>query len=302
MSVADDAYQAIQKAFDAPWPGPRGDRIVLGHDDLRATVYPADGCRIASLTAFGYEVLRSYTPERRGFQYGCFPMVPWVGRVRNGILHHGGQDHHLPVNKPPHAMHGMACFGPWDCVEASGTSALFRLRLTSPWPWSGQVTQRFSITDTALDVDVTIESDGQTFPAAAGWHPWFRKWLGRAEDPTPVTAGPQDEALRVRFAADWQEEPDDNELYTGRRIAPQAGPYDDCFGFNGAMSATLDWPDKLTLDMSSPTSTMVVFDKQPDATCVEPLSGPPNGVNTAPTLVSPAQPLRLSTRWLFTKR
>lgn len=109
-----------------------------------------------------------------------------------------------------------------------------------------------------------------------------------------------DEQLRVTFNANWQEEPGDNELPTGRRIAPRPGPWDDCFGFDNGMSAELLWPGKVRLAMSSKAPSMVVFDKQPDAACVEPLSGPPNCVNTAPTVVMKDAPLFIESRWEIT--
>ncbi|SBW12177.1 Aldose 1-epimerase [uncultured Alphaproteobacteria bacterium] len=291
MAVSElSPYLAVRAAFDAPWPGPRGPRIVLRNADLAVTIHPEDGCRMTSLTAFGFELLRPWMPQRRAFQYGCFPMIPWVGRMAGGRLRCGGADYRLPVNKPPHALHGMACFGPWRIVETSPEAAECAVDLGDPWPWPGVATQRFELRSDTLTISLSVAAERDSFPAAAGWHPWFRKWLG--DD-----AGPAAEKLAVAFSADWQEEPGDDELPTGRRIAPRPGPWDDCFGFVGPMSARLVWPDRLRLDMSSPAHAMVVYDKQPDAACVEPLSGPPNGVNTQPFPVSPGAPLVVTTRW-----
>ncbi|HXP97763.1 MAG TPA: hypothetical protein VN809_13700, partial [Telmatospirillum sp.] len=253
----DPSYLAVRKAFDAPWPGPRGPRVHLRDGDLTATIFPADGCRLTSLTAFGYELLRPWNPARRAFQYGSFPMVPWVGRLQDGLLRFEGSEFRLPVNKPPHALHGMACFGPWAIVETSPTMAEFQLQLDDPWPWKGLVTQRYALKDNALSSTVSIASSGETFPAAAGWHPWFRKWVGNAGETTPVPTGSEDEALNIAFSADWQEEPGPDELPTGRRLAPRPGPWDDCFGFEGFMSASLLWPGKLRLEMTASASSMV---------------------------------------------
>lgn len=287
-SLDDAAYFAVREAFDAPWPGPRGDCVRLSGGDLTLAVYPADGCRIASFTAFGHELLRQWTPERRAFQYGAFPMIPWVGRLREGRLRHQDRVYALPVNKPPHALHGMACFAPWTILDVAPSSASFRFALGDPWPWRGDVVQTMRLSGNTLAVTLTVRSAEQSFPAAAGWHPWFRKEL-EPSDPS--------RHLQVRFSADWQEEPGPDELPTGRRITPRSGPWDDCFGFTGGMSARLSWPGRVCLDMVSPASSMVVFDKQPDATCVEPLSGPPDCVNTAPRLVSPDNPLVVSMAW-----
>ena len=51
---------ALRQAFDTPWPGPRGDTIRLKKGPINLELFPDDGCRITSLTAFGYELLRQW--------------------------------------------------------------------------------------------------------------------------------------------------------------------------------------------------------------------------------------------------
>ena len=46
-------------------------------------------------------------PEVDDHNYGCFPMAPWAGRVRHGHFVFEGVEHQLPLNKPPHAIHGI---------------------------------------------------------------------------------------------------------------------------------------------------------------------------------------------------
>ena len=296
-SFDPNPYFAVRQAFDAPWPGPRGPRVDLRCGEHAVTVYPEDGCRMTSLTACGFELLRQWNPNRRAFQYGCFPMVPWVGRMRAGRLNFAGKEHQLPVNKPPHALHGMACFGAWRTLVADEAVAEFEFSLGQPWPWGGRVTQRIELADDALKMTLSISTDGETFPAAAGWHPWFAKWIGDAAYVAKAPIGAANEQLQIAFAADWQEEGGADELPTGRRIAVRKGPWDDCFGFNDGVRASLRWPGKVGLDVTSPASRLVVFDKQADATCVNPMSGPPDGVNTCPRQVTRNDPLVLSAVW-----
>lgn len=63
--------------------------------------------------------------------------------------------------------------------------------------------------------------------------------------------------------------------------------------------ATLTWPGELELKISSRAEWVVVYDEQPEAVCVEPQSGPPNGLNSLPRLVSPVDPLEISTTWTW---
>lgn len=285
-------FQALQQAFDAFWPGPMGDAITLKRGHLEVTVYPQDAARMTSLRVFGYELLRQWNPQRRAFQYGSFPMVPWVGRLGNGQLDVNGKIWQLPANKPPHALHGMACYSLWEVVEQTHESLTLRMTLAAPWPWKGYVIQRITLQDDALIMHLEIHSEIDTFPASAGWHPWFLKHL--------YSDGNQSE-LSVQFSADWQEETGENELPTGKRITPQPGPWDDCFGFIRGIHASLVWPDRLTLNITSTAHSLVIFDKQPDATCVNPQTQAPNDINRIPQYVTQNQPLIISSEWKFTK-
>lgn len=287
----DEHQRALQHAFDAEWPGPLGEPVLLENKHLCLRIYPQDGARIVSLRAFGFEVLRQWTPARRAFQYGCFPMMPWVGRLGNATLCVGDDTYPMPANKPPHALHGMACYSDWAVTDQSDRSVTLHTVLEAPWPWPGSVFQTITLEDDAVHLRIEITTPQAAFPASAGWHPWFLKHLEGHE------AGP---AMTLSFKADWQEEPGSNELPTGRRIPPQSGPWDDCFGFHRGIMATLCWAGQLTLEMTSAASSLVVFDKQPDATCVNPLTQPPNAINHAPQYVRADSPLVIESRWSFT--
>lgn len=75
---------------------------------------------------------------------------------------------------------------------------------------------------------------------------------------------------------------------------------DDCFGFYDGVKVKLLWPGKLAMTMTSSANSLVVFDKQPDATCINPLTQAPNAINLTPEFVTPDKPLVIETRWQFT--
>ena len=70
-------------------------------------------------------------------------------------------------------------------------------------------------------------------------------------------------------------------------------------------SASIEWPGHLRIDLTSSHPWLVVFDELPDFICIEPQSGPPNGINDAPlapvTIVAPGQPLALVNTWRVTR-
>ncbi|GLX20747.1 MULTISPECIES: aldose 1-epimerase [Streptomyces] len=246
------------------------------------TIDQENGCRVSGLRVDGIELLR------QGPKYGAFPMVPWCGRTANGRFHDGAAVHQLPLNHPPHAIHGFARDAPWKTASATGTTAAFTYDLTDPWPYSGRVTQLFELGPDALTIRLGVETYQDSFPAQAGWHPWFNRVLTEGGEPA-----------RIGFDPAWQEERDEDHIPTGRRTDPKPGPWDDCFGMPYGVDVSLTWPGQLELKVTSPAEWVVVYDEQPEAVCVEPQSGPPNGLNTLPRLVTPVDPLEVSTTWTW---
>ncbi|MFD7666409.1 aldose 1-epimerase [Streptomyces sp. NPDC059788] len=269
---------------------PQG-QVLLAAGDAELTVDPANGGRLAGLRIGGTELLR------QGAKYGSFPMVPWCGRIENGQFRNGGETHQMPVNSAPHAIHGTGRDVAWTTARADATSAVFTYDLldpdAAPWPYPGRVTQLVELAEDggSLTLTMGVEASADSFPAQAGWHPWFLRRLGEE--------GRQSEDVRIDFSAAWQEERGENHLPTGRRIDPKPGPWDDCFGMPDGVDVTLTWPGRLELKVTSRAEWVVIYDEQQEAVCVEPQSGPPNGLNTAPRLVTPIDPLEISTTWAW---
>ncbi|MCI3153000.1 aldose 1-epimerase [Streptomyces werraensis] len=260
----------------------RDEHITLTAGDAEVDVLPGNGGRVGGLRLGGVELLR------QGERFGCFPMVPWCGRLRDGRFRDGAAVRQMPLNAPPHAIHGTARNAPWHTARRSTDEAVLTYDLTDPWPYPGRVTQQVSLTEDALTLTMSVETYGSSFPAQLGWHPWFLRSLG-GED---VTIG---------FEPAWQEERGEDHLPTGRRIAPEPGPWDDCFGMPGGVDVTLTWPGQLQLKVTSREEWVVVYDEQQEAVCVEPQTGPPDGLNTHPRLVTPLEPLEASTTWTWTR-
>lgn len=261
--------------------------ITLTAGDAEATVRPDNGCRVQSLKVRGVELLR------QGERYGCFPMVPWCGRLGNGQFRNGADVHQMPQNSPPHAIHGTSRDLAWRTARATSDEAVCTYDLADPWPYTGRVTQRVQLAADRLTLTLAVETYASSFPAQTGWHPWFLRTL----DGDGGTAGPSGapgdggEGVRIDFAPAWQEVRGADLLPTGERIAPAPGPWDDCFGMPDGVHVTLTWPGRLELTVSSREQWVVVYDEQESAVCVEPQSGPPNGLNTHPRLVTPIDPL-----------
>lgn len=253
---------------------------------------PSEGCRISSLRVDGTEMLL------QGAEYGCFVMAPWCGRTARGRFRNGGDLYQLPLNDGEHALHGLARDVPWRTVRASAREASFVCVLGDPWPWTALISQHVELTEdgSGLRLTLSVETQDNSFPAQVGWHPWFRRNLGR---------GGQD--AQLDFTPAWREERGEDHIPTGHRLVEPAvttdgagtGQWDDCFGMPDGVEVTLTWPQERELKVSSRAEWVVIYDSPEDAICVEPQSGPPNGLNSHPQLVTPISPLELRTEWTW---
>jgi aldose 1-epimerase len=255
--------------------------ITLTAGDAAVQLRPGHGGRIGGLRVGGLQLLR------QGDRFGCFPMVPWCGRIRDGRFMNGGTLHQMPLNSPPHAIHGTARDGAWRTARASADEAVLTYDLADPWPYPGRVTQVVRLAEDSLTLTMSVEAYDSSFPAQIGWHPWFNRNLG----------GEGAEDARLDFSPAWQEERGADHLPTGRRIEKQPGPWDDCFGMPGGVDVTVTWPGQLELTVAARPEWVVVYDEQEAAVCVEPQTGPPNGLNSMPRLVTPLEPLEATTTW-----
>ena len=254
------------------------EHITLTAGDAEVDVLPANGGRVGGLRVAGTELLR------QGERFGCFPMVPWCGRIRDGRFLDGAVVRQMPLNAPPHAIHGTVRDGAWKVARVVGDEAVITYDLVEPWPHPGRVTQVVALTGDTLTLTMSVETYDSSFPAQIGWHPWFHRNLGGKD-------------VTLDFSPAWQEERGEDQLPTGNRLDPKPGPWDDCFGMPGGVDVTLTWPERLELKVASREEWVVVYDEQEAAVCVEPQTGPPNGLNTLPRLVTPLEPLEASTTW-----
>ena len=261
------------------------DLLTFAAGDARLTVSPAEGGRMTSLVVAGQELL--VTEGAGPMRWGCYPMVPFAGRIRDGRFSFGGRTHQLPLNLPPHAIHGTGFYRPWTVV-APDTIAI---DLGPDWPFAGRAHQRFAIRAGGLAVELSLEAD-QPMPGALGWHPWFRRTLtGSAGDPRPPSP-----PAELAFEADRMYVRDPDGMPTGTLSAPGPRPWDDCFT-GVAVPPRLDWPGVLTVELRSSCDHWVVYDEPVEAICVEPQTAPPDFPTIDPRTVVPGEPLRATMDW-----
>lgn len=257
---------------------------ILEAGEARVAIDHDRGGRLSSLVVAGHELLVSDTDGLPGsFGWGSFPMAPYAGRIRRGRFRHDGRDVDLPLDLPPHAIHGTTHDRAW---QRTGPGRL-RAPLGEAWPWPGEVRQEVVLEARSLTLRLTVASDHGSMPATAGWHPWFRRRIGGA-----------DVEIDLRAQGMWRRDADG--IPDGTIVDVPPGPWDDCFR-RPEWPVRLRWPGILVLAIDADVDHVVVYDEQPHAVCVEPQSAPPDAHNSGVDLawVTPESPLAVETRWTW---
>lgn len=232
--------------------------LVLERSGARAVLDPLGG-RLAQLTVDRHDLLAEVDGPRT--QAGCYPMVPWAGRLGQGRFTFDGTDHRIEPNMGPHAIHGVATHIEWD-VTGLGS---MRVSLEDHWPLGGVAAVDYVLAPESLTCTVSVTATDRAMPAVVGWHPCFVRTLSGAPD-------------RLAFDAEFMWERGADHLPTGALVAPPPGPWDDCFG-GVATTPTLTWGDEMSLRFTAATPIWVVFDELDHIICVEPQTGPPDAFN-----------------------
>ncbi len=253
-----------------------GAMVELEAGQATVLVSPISGGRIASIRVGTgrdvEELLVTGTPASDPLLWGSYPMVPYAGRVRDGLLRWRGRQIQLPVNLAPHAIHGSGFVSAWDVLDQGFDHVEMQCALR--WQLGGTAHQHVQLTPDALICVLTVTAGAQAMPVTLGWHPWFRK---------PV-------ADDLRFDAMYRQ--DDAGIPTGELIDPAARPWDDCF-VRPLAPLVLQISPSITVTVASDCDHWVVYDKPEHATCVEPQSGPPDAANLgAATIIQPGEMLQ----------
>jgi aldose 1-epimerase len=242
--------------------------IPIRSGEVTVMVDPDHGGRVAGLEIAGQQLLIGPAPERGPMHWGSFPMVPWAGRVRHGRFVFAGHPYELPLDLPPHAIHGTGYRQRWEVGDVADDATSINCDLA--WEFGGRAWQRLEVGDAQLVCELGVAAGDGAMPAEIGWHPCFVK----------------PDALRFRPESMYAR--DHEGIPTGDLVSPPPGPWDDCF--INAEPVELHYAE-LTVTVGSDCDHWVVYDEPPEATCVEPQSGPPDAFTLRPRLLEPGEQL-----------
>lgn len=257
--------------------------IQLSNAQCSLTFNQQQGGRLEQCNIDGVKIL--VDDKDNPLSWGSYPMVPWVGRLKNGQLDYNNKRYDFPINMPPHAIHG-TCFDKiWNIEQHTENRLEMSIELAPHWPFSGKACQVIELLQDRIIFKLALYSYHDVFPASIGWHPWFCKQLE------------QGKAVELDFQASQKYQCDEERIPTGQLETIAKRPWDDCF--IGLISEPkLKWPEALTLSISSDCDHWVVYDFPEHAICVEPQTAPANSINSQQAfLLSPENPLKKQMVW-----
>ena len=285
--------------------------LELSCGEVVVRVMPTEGGRIVSLIVGGVERILPKERARASALstgWGCYPMVPWAGRLSLGRIPTDEGEVRLQQNRPPTAIHGLVFDKPWRVHTQSDTAVTMACELRGlGWPFGGEAQQTLRIDPTRLDLELEVGDYTRAGPAGVGWHPWFtRPPTGDVEvrldarevlvlDPDLVPTG----EVRAVTA--------DEDLRTGPPLADRRL---DHVYVNTRGPAVVRWPDlELSIEYDDSLATTVVHTPT-QGFCVEPQTMWPNApllaaqgiTGTGLRTLAPGERLRASHRWTWRPR
>ncbi len=276
---------------DGPLTDGRG---LIALDAGRATVEVAPGIG-GSIASFRwtegerqFDWLRSATADTLAradaFGMGCFPLVPYSNRIRDGGFDFAGRRITLPATPDidPHYEHGHGWRRPWEVDDFSRCSVTLQLdHPADAWPWHYRACQGMWLDDGgALHITLAVSNlDTDPMPVGLGLHPYFPKTKG-----TRLTT-----RVERMWAIDREVLPTDlrtlhDTADPSRGMTVAATDLDNVFtGWDGR--AEILWPEscaRLRLEVEGPLEFLVLYTPRAEPYfCAEPVSNATDAFNLA---------------------
>ena len=162
---------------------PSPEPFALRSGALEVVVVPAVGGGIARFdhvdaTGTRMPVLRGAASGATDvLAMGCFPLVPYCNRIRDGRFRFRGREVALRPNLAgdPNPLHGQGWLSPWAVArhEEAGADLRFHHR-PGEWPWAYEARQRIRLDSTGLAIRLGCRNlSDEPMPCGLGLHPYY---------------------------------------------------------------------------------------------------------------------------------
>jgi aldose 1-epimerase len=156
--------------------------IELTAGQLRLTLSPSIGGAISAFEWVGHEralpILRQCNTQLENvLDAACFPLVPYVNRIRAGRFTFRGREVRIAPNMAGDAspLHGQGWLNPWQIEPTSDTQATLAFRHEAgEWPWDYTAHQHFALDESGLSAEIRCRNrSADPMPCGLGFHPYF---------------------------------------------------------------------------------------------------------------------------------
>ena len=266
--------------------------LVSADGSVRASINPV-AASIRVLDVGGRALVEPYEGDQPPGAAGAV-LVPWPNRVRDGRWLLGGAAQQLAITDPAtnSANHGLLATTRYRIGERTADSVTMHARLDSPpgYPFVLATSVRYRLHPAGLDaLHVLVNESDRRAPVALGVHPYLR--AGDADEP------------RIRLPARERLVLDERHLPTGERRSVAGTPFDLRAGVpqrsapwhasytaldraaDGTVRADLsaDGHGRTTLRADASFVALQLYidrDRTPPAIAIEPMTAPPDALNS----------------------
>jgi aldose 1-epimerase len=294
--------------------GATGRQLEIRDGTARAVVTEV-GAGLRVFDVDGVPFLESYPEEQAPPMGAGSVLVPWPNRVAGARWTLDGEPQSLEVTEPArgNAIHGLVRKRPWRVAEHTGSSVVLEIDVDRApgWPVPLRTTLCYALDGDGLVVTHTVENVGErAVPFGVGTHPYPRAGRSVTDDcelrlaaSTVLSLDPD------RMVPSGPAEPVEGTEFDFRSGRPLAGvrldtPFGDCVpegdglvhhrltGPEGGVELWAD-PDFRWVQVYAPDN----FPGRGRAVAVEPMTCPPDALNSGTDLITLAPGERWTGRW-----
>jgi aldose 1-epimerase len=118
-----------------------------------------------------------HTPLENVLDAACFPLVPYVNRIRDGCFSFRGREVRIAPNMAgdPSPLHGQGWLSPWRLELADRHQVRLGYRhQAGEWPWDYEAHQQFALDGGGLSAEISCRNlSADPMPCGLGFHPYF---------------------------------------------------------------------------------------------------------------------------------
>src|SRR6476619_6666146 len=142
--------------------------VTLRAGSLELRLRPSIGGAIEAFEFVGdarpLAILReSHTPLEKVLDAACFPLVPYVNRIRGGRFEFRGRDVVIAPNMAgdPSPLHGQGWLNAWTVEGHDGARAVLSFtHAPGEWPWAYEARQEFALDERGLSLVLECRNSG----------------------------------------------------------------------------------------------------------------------------------------------